>query len=105
MGVPFECDLCHFRNVSLRDPIWSDPKDAFQLTCIRRAILDALWARRPSTVALNRRRMWLDYSQAMHTFDLPTFMPSMGSLEVRDRVGMGVALVTLHASLRPGLYA
>jgi hypothetical protein len=49
--------------------------------------------------------MWLDYSEAAKTFDLPTLMPSMGSPVVKDRVGMGIAIVTLQASLRPGLYA
>jgi hypothetical protein len=35
MGVPFECDLCHFRNVKKRDPILSDPEDGYTLLCIR----------------------------------------------------------------------
>ena len=73
--------------------------------CIRHAILDALWSRHPLTVSLNRRRMWLNYSEASKTFDLPTLIPPMGSPIVKDRVGMGVAIVTLHASLHPGLYA
>jgi hypothetical protein len=105
MGVPFECDLCHFRNVSLRDPNWGNSKDEFQLVCIRRVILDVLWARRPSTVALNRKRMLMDYNEAASVFDLKSLMPPLGSPIVKDRVGMAVALTTVLASLRPGLYA
>ena len=26
MRVPFECDLCHYRNMNNRDPVWSYPK-------------------------------------------------------------------------------
>ncbi len=31
MGVPFECDLCSFRNVSGRDPEFGNRKDLFTL--------------------------------------------------------------------------
>ena len=27
MGVPFECDLCHFWNTNRRDPVWKSLKD------------------------------------------------------------------------------
>ena len=53
MGAPFECDLCSFRNICGRDPVWEHKKDCFTLTCIRRANLDVFWARESSTVAGN----------------------------------------------------
>jgi hypothetical protein len=53
MGVPFECDLCSFRNVVGRDPDESNQKDEFTLTAIRRVLLDVMWAREPDTVASN----------------------------------------------------
>ena len=34
MGVPFECDLYHFRNVNERDPIPGNSKDNMTLLCI-----------------------------------------------------------------------
>jgi hypothetical protein len=34
MGIPFECDLCHYRNVVDRDPITGDAGDVFTLMCI-----------------------------------------------------------------------
>ena len=27
MGVPFECDMCHFRNMNKRDPVWEKVED------------------------------------------------------------------------------
>ena len=42
MGVPFECDLCSFRNVVGRDPDKSNQKDEFTLTAIRRVLLDVM---------------------------------------------------------------
>ena len=53
MGVPFECDLCSFRNVVGWDPDESNQKDEFTLTAIRRVLLDVMWAREPDTVASN----------------------------------------------------
>ena len=36
MGVPFECDLCSFQNVTGRDPVLGDYNDHFTLVAIRR---------------------------------------------------------------------
>jgi hypothetical protein len=105
MGVPFECELCHFQNVARRDPDWNSPKDMGQLTFMRGANLDAICSRRPSTIALNGRRMWRDCSAAVEDFDIHDLIPTTGSEELRDRVGMGIAITTLKTSLHPGLYA
>jgi hypothetical protein len=51
--TPFQCDLCHFRNLQDRDPIQNLPQDARLLKLIRRANLDALWSREPGTVNSN----------------------------------------------------
>jgi hypothetical protein len=56
MGVPFECDLCSFRNVTGRDPVLGDHNDHFTLVTIRRVLLDVMWAREPDTVAGNWAR-------------------------------------------------
>ena len=44
MGVPFECDLCSFRNTVGRDPVEGSDRDNFTLTAIRRVLLDVMWA-------------------------------------------------------------
>jgi len=40
--TPFQCDLCHFRNLMQRDPVGDLPQDIRLLKLIRRANLDAL---------------------------------------------------------------
>jgi len=45
----FQCDTCHFRNLMGRDPIANLAPDVRVLKLIRRANLDALWSRKPST--------------------------------------------------------
>ena len=105
MGIPFECDLCHFRNVVERDPVVGGEKDEFTLLCIRRASLDAMWSRETSTVVGNARRLRRDYEDARSVLSVKRLVPTLGSDELKDRVGMGVAVMTLNASLRKGRYA
>ncbi len=50
---PFQCDLCHFRNVTGRNPGSNLECDLRLLVAIRRAILDSFWARAESTVVNN----------------------------------------------------
>jgi hypothetical protein len=47
--TPFQCNVCHFRNVYLRDPQGGDLVDAEVIEYMRRVILDSLWSREPST--------------------------------------------------------
>ncbi|KAL7468881.1 hypothetical protein ACHAXS_009127 [Conticribra weissflogii] len=104
MGAPFECDLCHFRNVAKRDPIWEDKKDNYTLLCIRRAILDAFWSRETSTVSANLKRLTLDYEASRPLFSVADPLPWLGNGKLEDRVGMTAALYTLQSSLRSGRY-
>ena len=50
---PFQCDLCHFRNVMKRNPGLEPDFDRKLMVDIRRAILDSFWARAESTVESN----------------------------------------------------
>jgi hypothetical protein len=104
MGVPFECDLCSFRNVCGRQPSFGSKRDQFTLSCIRRVQLDVMWAREPHTVASNLSRIKADYSMVMGSLSvlLETLLPQLGCTKVKDRVGMAAALATLVTSLRPG---
>ena len=104
LGVPFECDLCHFRNINHRDPNARDKKDDFTLICIRRANLDALWGREPSTVKANLNRMLRDHRDAMSMVNISNPLPVMGNPRMADRVGMKAAVMTLVSSLRKGRY-
>ncbi len=51
--TPFQCDLRHFRNLLQRNPVQDLAQDLRVLKLIRRANLDAFWAREPNTVRGN----------------------------------------------------
>jgi len=63
-----------------------------------------MWVRESHTVATNWARAKADYGMAMRQLSvLPErLLPRLGSEEVRDRVGMSEALVTIATSLRYG---
>ena len=107
MGVPFECDLCHYRNIRKKDPDLGNSRDTFLLMVIRRANLDACWARATSTVLANWNRSAKDYYETVRDMGMSgdEFLPELGWPYLEDRVGMRVAVQTLNASLRPGKYA
>ncbi len=51
--TPFQCELCHFRNIQERDPLVGKEKDKGFLEHMRRVSLDAFWGRESSTVRSN----------------------------------------------------
>ena len=104
MGIPFECDICHFRNINYRDPDLECSKDRFDLLIIRGAILDACWSRETSTVSSNLNRLRLDYHDSMDSMSMKDPLPVLGRNDVSDKVGMKAAMMTLNASLREGRY-
>jgi hypothetical protein len=105
MGVPFECDLCSFRNVTGRDPVLGSHNDHFTLVAIQRVLLDAMWAREPDTVAGNWARSRKDFLMAVNHLSLRTesLLPVLGNPTVSDRLGMGVAILTVVTSLQAGI--
>lgn len=105
MGVPFECDLCSFRNVAGRNPVLGDHNDHFTLVAIRRVLIDVMWSREPDTVAGNWARSRRDYMTATSHLSLRTesILPELGNPTVADRLGMGVAILTVVTSLRAGI--
>jgi hypothetical protein len=104
MGVPFECDLCSFRNVCGRQQAFMNRWDQYTLTCIRRVQLDLMWAREPQTVASNWPKAKADYQMVVNSLSvLPeTLLPQLGCPELKDGVGMMAAIATLATSLCPG---
>jgi hypothetical protein len=87
-----------------RDPDDTDARDEFTLTAIRQVLLDMMWARKPDTVASNWFRSKRDFDMAVGnlSLDYRTILPVLGNPTVEDRVGLGVALTTVLASLRSG---
>jgi hypothetical protein len=102
--TPFQCDLCHFRNLMKRDPVQNLPQDIRIMKLIRRANLDAFWSREPTTVSGNllTARQGVKIAVAFG-FQDQLFRP-MGPFPVDDRFGMAAAIVMLQQSLKPGKY-
>lgn len=102
--TPFQCDLCHFRNLMERDPVPNLPQDVRLQKMIRRANLDALWSREPSTVSgtLLACRQGARIATSLG-FREKLFKP-MGPFPIDDTFGMGAAIVMLQQSLQPGKY-
>jgi hypothetical protein len=103
---PFQCDLCHFRNLKDRDPFRDDYLDRNLLMAIRRSNLDSFWGRASSTVSNNLRSM-LNTVRTMRedygvTSDRPYF-PPQGPHPLEDSFGMFAACVMLEHSLNPGM--
>jgi hypothetical protein len=98
----FQCEICVFRNLHLREPGRSQT-DWLALCVYRRANLDAFWSREPATVAGNRKwvRRGVEFNQAA---DQQNTYPALGPFPLADVSGHGVALQELLASTQPGHY-
>ena len=101
--LPFQCDLCHFRNINKRDPLESKAEDVRLLRCIRRANLDAMWSREPSTVAGNLR-LAIRAVEIAKSLGIDDPFPSMGPFPIEDTLGMKEATILLMRSLDVGKY-
>ncbi len=66
--------------------------------------MDVMWAREPDTVASNWFWSKRDFNMAVGnlSLDYRTILLVLGNPTVEDWVGLGVALTTVLASLRPG---
>ena len=99
MWIPFECDLCHFCNVTGRGPIPVNTKDDSTLLCIQQASLDGMWRGKTSTASGNLRRVQKVYPDSMEVFNNKKLISAIGTNEVRDRLWMGITLTALNAYL------
>jgi hypothetical protein len=80
---PFQCNECQFVNIHKCSSRSGVPQDNLCLVAIRRANLDALWARERATVEANRREALLFISQGESLgFDQP--YPPRGPWPVED---------------------
>ena len=99
---PFQCDLCHFRNIQKRDP-GSDPRDEVLQKALRRAILDSFWSRESSTVNTNRlQEKHVDKAMEAYGVVNPPRRKHEGPYPVRDDWGMFEAVCLLKRSLDKG---
>jgi hypothetical protein len=100
---PFQCDLCRFRNIQKREPIFGHRKDILLLKCICRALLDAFWAREPSTVRANlrgaKRLEEIGDTLGMRAEEIGD---TLGMRADEDTFGMTLAVCILIRYLDPG---
>ena len=99
----FLCNLCHFRNIFKRDPVFSSREDEWVMLCITRANLDAFWARRSSTVKGNL----MEVNRLMKILkDLRIENPCpdipRGPFPLADTLGMIPAIISLQRSMDRG---
>ena len=99
----FECDVCHFRNIQKRYPIKGNNQDHKLLEFIRRANLDTLWSRQPSTPreTASEIRNGIKYMSELG-LSAEKILPPMGPWPLEDTVGMGYAVVILRRLLEKG---
>jgi hypothetical protein len=101
--TPFQCNVCHFRNIMLRDPDLSSATNFKMLDFIMRAIIDSFWSRESSTVYLNLCEAVRSEKTKKH-FGMPYVTKPMGPWPLEDNLGMKVAIVLLDWSLDKGVY-
>jgi hypothetical protein len=98
---PFQCDLFHFRNIQEREPLFGHRKNILLLQCIHRALIDAFWAREPSTVRANLRGA-KRLEEFGDTLGMRAVCPTMGPYLEEDTFGIPLGVCILIRSLDPG---
>jgi hypothetical protein len=99
--TPFQCELCHFRNIYSRDPSSCVATDQETLKLLRQASLDAFWSRATTMVQgnLTEGKQGRRFAAQM---GLPCLIPEMGPLPLYNSMGMMGAAAVLDGSLDPG---
>ena len=103
-NCPFQCDLCHLRNIQHRDPDPGRRQDRNLLVGIRRANIDAFWGRSTGTINNNRNNLRRLVEIARDDFGMENVLPDMGPHDIVDNWGMGLAVTLLGKSLDKGIY-
>ena len=101
--TPFQCDLCHFRNLQERNPVEKRHQDQKLLLCIRRATLDAFWGSRPGTVSGHLKEFKIFLNIAIQLgIDRPFKDYPRGPYPLSDSMGMLPAVAMLQRSFHTG---
>jgi hypothetical protein len=99
--TPFQCELCHYRNINSRDPQIGDPKAReFNFMC-RNVSMNAFWSAETSTVRSNLLQA-RKIEKIGDTCGIDSISPPLGPYPLRDTFRMKVAMVLLKRSLDPG---
>jgi hypothetical protein len=102
---PFQCDWCHFANLKGRAPTPTEEGKPL-MVAIRRANLDAFWAREPGTVEQNYRQLaQVEKAAAALGLEDPLRGYPRGPFKLEDEWGMTGAVCFLTRTLDPGINA
>ena len=101
---PFQCDLCHFRNIQSRDPRPVSRQDKNLMIAIRRANLDGFWGRSSSTIKSNKSNLKRFVAISQDDYGIKQPLPNMGPHELNGSWGMGLAVGLLRKSLDKGVH-
>ena len=97
----FQCDDYSFFNLQGRYPNTAKEADKLLLLCIRRATLDAFWAREQATVDKNWREM-KSLIATGEAVGMERPLPLRGPCPPRDEQGLNVACLMLMKTLNQG---
>jgi hypothetical protein len=98
---PFQCELCHFRNIQGRSPMTGmgvlDNSEIIKRP--RTLSVDAFWSREPTTVSQNMGKINRDL-QIAHELGMKTIpAPKLGHLKIKDAFGAVAAVIMANHSL------
>ena len=95
--VPFQCELCHFRNIYGRDPEDNNYqlKEFFIFAC--KANLDAFWSRESPTVRNNLKEL-VQMRKSEESFGFQYTTLPLGLFPVSDDLEMKAAIAILDGS-------
>jgi hypothetical protein len=102
---PFQCELCHFRNLQGRSlHVGSGLLGYVELLkCLRRVNLDASWSRESSTVSQNLGKInrALQIAHGLGMSNPP--LPKLGPCKLEDEFRAGAAVKMVKPSIDPGV--
>lgn len=101
--VPFQCELCHFRNVYGREPEADNYKDKELFVFARKANLHSFWSREHPTVRNNLKEL-IRMMKTEKRFGFVCTTPPLGPFPVNNDPGMKAAIAILDRSLDKGSY-
>ena len=102
---PFQCELCHFRNIQGRNPTVGNQKDQALMEQFRRVSLDVFWSREGSTVRHNKGLV-KRVAKTEESFGcVNRIIPPIGPHPLEDSLGMGACVAVLDRSMDKGNYA
>ena len=100
--VPFQGDLCYFRNLTNRDSGKSEADEKLVVS-IRRSNLDTFWARKPDTVGVTRKEE-VKIRKLSDLMGLSNLFSSTGTFPLEETMEIGISVCMLQRSSDKGRY-